>query len=561
MKYFIFVFIFVSALAFCHNESVDPDHEIAIDSVFVNDDLTVNNSTIKDVDYKNVIINVRFTGVIDTMLFNPEKVLISSGGTQTQYHYKFDRHSNRLFILPRVSLAPFSSYRLTFDQGHNLGGLIYNNFAFTFRTRLDTTPKFPLISDDSLLTLIQKKTFGYFWDYAHPVSGLSRERLGSGETVTSGGSGFGLMSILVGIERGFITRQEGFKRLNKIVGFLARPETDKFHGAFPHWLNGTTGKVIPFSPNDNGGDLVETAYLMQGLLTVREYFRNGNQEEKIMCDSITSLWEHVEWSWYRQNNQNILYWHWSPDKDWVMNMGIKGWNECLITYVLAASSPAFSIPVSAYTEGWAHNGTYPMRNNKTFYGIQLPLGEDYGGPLFFAHYSFLGLDPRNLNDQYADYWIQNVAHSKINHAYCIENPKNYTGYADNCWGLTASDIQNGYSASSPLNDLGVIAPTAAISSFPYTPQESMKALKFFYYTIGDRLFGEYGFRDAFNLTTGWFASSYLAIDQGPIICIIENYRSGLLWRLFMNCPEVITGLMNLGFSSPSSAKHSARTIF
>jgi hypothetical protein len=437
---------------------------------------------------------------------------------------------------------------MIFDVGQNLGGLFKDGFAFTFTTRLDTLPKFPQISDDSLLTLVQKKTFGYFWDYAHPVSGLARERLGSGDIVTAGGSGFGLMAILVGIERNFITREQGFERLNKIVNFLNTPATDKFHGAFPHWLNGNTGKVYPFSSKDDGGDLVETSFLMQGLLTVKEYFKTGSAEEQDMCDTIQKLWENVEFDWYRNNNQNKLYWHWSPNYGWYMNMPISGWNEALIIYVLAASSPTHSIPKIVYDEGWARNGAYPMKNGKSFYGIQLPLGSDYGGPLFFAHYSFLGLDPRNLSDQYANYWTQNVAHSRINYEYCKSNPKHYRGYSDECWGLTASDIPNGYSASSPTNDRGVIAPTAALSSFPYTPDESMAALKFFYYVLGDRIWSNYGFLDAFSLSSIWFAGSYIAIDQGPIVCMIENYRTGLLWDLFMGNPEVQAGLTKLGFS-------------
>jgi len=547
MKHFIFLLLIVTTLASCHKKPDDPYHAILIDSVYVNQVFAVNNATLRNIDYAKIEINIRFTEPVDTLLFDPDKITFT-GGNGVSYTHKFDNKSLYLTLFPGTPLSPFSLYRFNIDPGRNLGGSIYESYMITFRTRLDTTPKFPLISDDSLLTLIQKKTFGYFWDHAHPVSGLSRERLGSGEIVTMGGSGFGLMALLVGIERNFITRQEGFERFNKIVTFLARPETDRFHGAFPHWMNGTTGKVIPFGTNDNGGDLVETAFLMQGLLTVREYFKNGNAAETAMCDAITTLWQNVEWDWYRKDNQNILYWHWSPDHGWIINMGISGWNEALIIYVLAASSPTHSIPLSVYTQGWARNGAYPMRNNNTFYGIKLLLGENYGGPLFFAHYSFLGLDPRNLSDQYANYWTQNIAHSKINHAYCMADPKGYSGYADNCWGLTASDIPNGYSASSPTNDLGVIAPTAALSSFPYTPVESMKALKFFYYSIGDKLFGNYGFYDAFNLTSGWFASSYIAIDQGPIVCMIENYRTGFLWNLFMSSPEVQAGLTKLGFS-------------
>ncbi len=547
MKRIIFLLVVVQALASCNKARIDPLHEIMVDSVFVNREYVANNTVIRDVDYENIVIEFTFSEKVDTLQFNSEKVAIT-GGTEVSFTYTFDRQSRRLTVIPASSMTPLSQFRILFDQGSNLGGFIYNSYSVILRTRLDTSPKFPEISDDSLLTLVQKKTFSYFWDYAHPVSGLSRERYGSGETVTSGGSGFGLMAIIVGIERGFITRAEGFERLNKIVGFLSRPETDRFHGAFPHWLNGTSGKVIPFSSNDNGGDLVETAFLMQGLLAVREYFSDGSEAEKEMCNAITGLWESVEWSWYRRQDQNILYWHWSPDRGWIMNMGITGWNEALIVYVLAASSPTYPVPATVYTEGWARNGSYPMVNSKTFYSINLPLGPDYGGPLFFSHYSFLGLDPRNLNDRYASYWTQNEAHARINHAYCIANPRGYSGYADNCWGLTASDIQNGYSASSPTNDLGVIAPTAALSSFPYTPVESMKALKFFYYTIGDRLWGQYGFYDAFNLTSGWFANSYLAIDQGPVVCMIENYRTGLLWDLFMSAPEVQAGLDKLGFT-------------
>jgi hypothetical protein len=545
MKYFIFILVIVFPLTSCQKQSVSPDHEISIDSVFINGIYATNGSMTKDIDYEDIIIKVVFNETVDTTQFKQEKIAVY-GQSVNPYHYKFDSKSRRLTIIPDSHLLPLTLYRLIVDQGHNLGGLFFTGFDFRFRTRLDTTPKFPEISEDSLLTLVQKKTFAYFWDYGHLVSGLSRERFSSGETVTSGGSGFGLMALLVGIKRGFISRYEGFERLNKIVTFLSRPETDRFHGAFPHWLNGTSGKVIPFSSEDNGGDLVETAYLMEGLLAVREYFRNGTNDEINMCQTITKLWEEVEWDWYRKDNQNILFWHWSADNGWAMNMGISGWNEALIVYVLAASSPTHSIPQAVYTNGWAGNGA--IKNNKTFYGIQLPLGEDKGGPLFFAHYSFLGLDPRNLSDQYASYWSQNVAHSQINHAYCAANPKNYPGYSDSCWGLTASDTQDGYSASSPANDRGVIAPTAALSSFPYTPNESMKALKFFYYTMGDKLFGNYGFYDAFNLSTSWFASSYIAIDEGPIICMIENYRSGFLWDLFMSAPEVKPGLTKLGFS-------------
>jgi len=400
------------------------------------------------------------------------------------------------------------------------------------------------LTDEKLLDLVQHQTFKYFYDFGDPVSGMARERNSSLDTVTTGGTGFGLMTMLVGMERGFITRQEGIDRIEQIVDFLEN--ADRFHGAWPHWLSGSTGKVIPFSEKDNGADLVETAYLVQGMLSVREYLRDSNPKEVELKARIDTLWQEVEWNWFTRGGEKVLYWHWSPEYEWEMNHEIRGYNETLITYVLAASSPTFPIDSMVYHEGYARNGD--IANGKEYYGIKLPLGEEMGGPLFFVQYSFLGLDPRNLEDRYANYWEQNVNQTLINRQYCIDNPKNYEGYSADCWGLTASDNQDFYSAHSPSNDLGVITPTAAISSMPYTPEYSQQAMRYFFYELGDKLWGVYGFHDAFNMTKKWWADSYLAIDQGPIVIMIENYRSGLLWRLFMSAPEVAQGLHKLGFS-------------
>lgn len=400
------------------------------------------------------------------------------------------------------------------------------------------------LTDEKLLDLVQHQTFKYFYDFGDPVSGMARERNSSLDTVTTGGTGFGLMTMLVGMERGFITRQEGIDRIEQIVDFLEN--ADRFHGAWPHWLSGSTGKVIPFSEKDNGADLVETAYLVQGMLSVREYLRDSNPKEVELKARIDTLWQEVEWNWFTRGGEKVLYWHWSPEYEWEMNHEIRGYNETLITYVLAASSPTFPIDSMVYHEGYARNGD--IVNGKEYYGIKLPLGEEMGGPLFFVQYSFLGLDPRNLEDRYANYWEQNVNQTLINRQYCIDNPKNYEGYSADCWGLTASDNQDFYSAHSPSNDLGVITPTAAISSMPYTPEYSQQAMRYFFYKLGDKLWGVYGFHDAFNMTKKWWADSYLAIDQGPIVIMIENYRSGLLWRLFMSAPEVAQGLHKLGFS-------------
>ncbi len=468
-----------------------------------------------------------------------------TGPGNPSLQFELMENDQKLTLSSSAPLQYLSKYSLKINQ--ELMGINGENFAglsSVFYTQIDETPKFTLLSEEELLTKIQSQTFRYFWDFAHPISGMSRERNTSGNTVTIGGSGFGVMSLIVGVERGFITRQQALERWNKTIDFLAY--ADRFHGAWPHWMNGETGKTIPFSAKDNGGDLVETAFMIQGLLTVRAYLNANNPAEKELIDKITLLWETVEWDWYTQNGSNVLYWHWSPDYEWEMNLPIRGYNESLIVYVLSASSPTHPIDKAVYESGWARNGS--IKNGNSFYGHVLPLGNDLGGPLFFAHYSFLGLDPRNLSDQYANYWEQNQVHSLINQAYCIQNPKGFIGYTETAWGLTASDNHNGYSAHSPSNDLGVITPTAAISSLPYTPEASMKALKYFYYQLGDKIWGEYGFYDAYNITENWYADSYLAIDQGPIILMIENHRTGLLWNLFMTDEEVRSGLDKLEFT-------------
>lgn len=407
------------------------------------------------------------------------------------------------------------------------------------------------LSDSALLDIVQRQTFRYFWDFAHPVSGLARERsnesFGYGnEVVTTGGSGFGIMAVIVATERKWIARDTAARFLLKMVKFLHK--ADAYHGVFAHWLNGSTGKTIPFSRKDDGADLVESAYLFQGLLCARQYFNGADDTERELRNRIGWLWNDIEWNWFTRDGQEVLYWHWSPNNGWSMNFPLRGFNECLITYVLAASGTQYPVPPAVYHRGWAESNFF--KNGKEFYGYKLPLGFDYGGPLFFSQYSFLGLDPRGLKDRYADYWEQNTHHTLINRAYCIDNPLKYKGYGDSCWGLTASDTYNGYAAHSPTEDLGTITPTAALSAFPYTPAESMKALRYFYEKKGDLIWSEYGFTDAFNETKDWYAKSHLAIDQGPIIVMIENYRSGLLWKLFMSCPEIKTGLRRLGFESP-----------
>jgi hypothetical protein len=498
------------------------------------------SSRIINIPRSNLTIEINFSESTDISTITSQTVQVV-GPSTLPLSFSFQDLNKKLVVSVLQPLRGLTKYRLVIsNQVKGAAGETFAPYFKEFYSAVDPTPKFPIITDDELLTLTQKQTLKYFYDFAHPASGMARERNSSGNTVTTGGTGFGIMAIVVGMERNFITRPQGVQQVNKIVTFLER--ADRFHGVWSHWVDGNTGKVIPFSAKDNGGDLVETSFLTQGLITFRQYLTPTDTVGNNLIRRINKLWEGIEWDWYRKNNEQVLYWHWSPNFNWEMNFPLYGYFEQQVTYVLAAASPTHSIPKSVYTNGYGRNGA--IKTGNTYYNIKLPLGTP--SPLFWVQYSYLGLDP-HFSDDYANYWEQNVNASKINYAYCVANPKKYPGYSEECWGLTSSDNQVGYNSHSPENDLGVISPTAALSSFPYTPVESMKALKFFYYTMGDKLWGQYGFYDAFNVSEAWTANSYLAIDQGPIVVMIENYRTGLLWNLFMTAPEVQAAKVKLGF--------------
>jgi hypothetical protein len=403
------------------------------------------------------------------------------------------------------------------------------------------------LSNGELLEAVQRQTFGFFWEAAHPVSGLAPDRCTTtadppDDLVATGGSGFGVMALIVAAERGWVTRAAAAERVGHMLDLLSRATC--FHGVFPHFMNGRSGLAIPFTRKDDGGDLVETSFLLMGLLCAREYFARESPEESKIRGLVNYIWNDVEWDWYTRGRP-VLQWHWSPNNGWALELEIRGWNECLITYLLAASAPRYPVNADVYHQGFAAGRNF--LNGKSYYEIPLPLGSPYGGPLFFSQYSFCGIDPRGLKDRYADYWQQNVSHVRINHAHCARNPLHHKGYSASCWGLTASDGAGGYASHAPDNDDGTISPSAALSSMPYAPKEAMQALRHFL-SFGDKLWGRFGFVDAFCEAKDWYADTYLAIDQGPIVIMIENYRTGLLWQLFMNAPEIQTGLRSLSFT-------------
>lgn len=420
------------------------------------------------------------------------------------------------------------------------------------------------LSDDELLTMMQRACFHYYWDGADPHSGMARENIpGDDRIVATGASGFGIMALIVGVDRKFITREEGVERLTKIAGFLEHAQ--RYHGVWSHYMNGSTGQTMPvFGMLDNGGDLVETSFLMQGLLAARQYFHGSNPAEKSLYQSITRLWNTVEWDWYRQTPQSdFLYWHWSPQWAYQIHHPLIGFNETMITYLLAIASPTHGVPASMYYSGWSSQSETAQRyrqgwggttdgnhygNGHTYYGVKLDVGVGPGGPLFFTHYSFMGFDPHSFHDRFTKSYFENNRNiALINRAYSIANPKHYAGYGADAWGLTASDGPRGYSAQAPdeADDIGNITPTGALASFPYTPEASMAALKHYYRDLGDTMWGVYGLHDAINPTAGWVAPIYMGLNQAPIVVMIENYRTGVVWKSFMSNPEIGAMLKNL----------------
>ena len=307
---------------------------------------------------------------------------------------------------------------------------------------------------------------------------MARENLpGDDRIVATGATGLGISALVAAVHRKFITRDQGLGRLEKLLSFLER--APRYHGAWSHYYNEETGETMPlFGMYDNGGDIIETSYVIQGLLTARGYFDRKDAREKSLRERITALWEAVEWDWFRMTPDSpFLYWHWSPQWGHRIQHPLIGFNETVPTYLFAIASPTHPVPASMYYSGWASqdkraqdyrqgwSGSPDGRlyaNGNTYFGIKLDVGVSTGGPLFFIHYIFMGFDPRELRDRYTDSYFENSrAIAEINRAYCIANPKGFKGYGANAWGLTASFGWNGYTTPAPdqWNDDGTITLT------------------------------------------------------------------------------------------------------
>jgi len=418
---------------------------------------------------------------------------------------------------------------------------------------------------DILLTEIQEASFRYFYDFRHPVSGLAREKTpfrkiesideltpnyvgrirGLRNLCTTGASGMGMFNLIVGVERGFITRQEGIDWSLQMLRFLDT-EADHFHGAFSHWLDGGTGETYHFAGiEDNGADIVETAFMASGFIVLREYFRGDSRDEREIRRLSDSLWRGIEWDWFvtEKSRGGSLFWHWSPQYGWDKNHSVRGFNEAQIVYILALASPTHAVEPRSYYQGWMHKN---YGQKRTEFGVPMSLGRGLGGPLFFTHYSYLGFDPKSISYEGQSYFEHFQKFCEVQVKYAESKADRFKGYGP-LWGLTSSTDRKGYAGHAPgSRDNGTIAPTAAISSMPYLPEESLEFLELLYVKYAELLWRDFGFTDAFNLSQNWTAETLIGIDAGPIAPMIENHRSGLCRKIFMRAPEIkrVVGILN-----------------
>ena len=401
----------------------------------------------------------------------------------------------------------------------------------------------------------EQKVISYFTAGANSATGMAYNSSTDKATLTTGASGFGIMSLVVGVERGWLQRDEAVDQIVRIVRFLKK--ADRFAGAWAHWYN-QSGKIVPFGNQNQAGEIVETAFMMGGLLTACEYFNGNSAGEIEMREATEYFWNTIEWNHFVRNGH--MYWIWHQDSD-SYELPLIGWHETLLVYVLAMAAPEeHRVSESVYRSCW--QGYNFSHSGRETYGYELPLGSDLGGPLFLSQYSFLGLDPRRMMDSHCYYWAQNQNHTMVNRHYCVYEAPADNMYSASNWGLTACGgcgSHPAYLSRDPENDDGVIAPTAAISAFPYTPFYSAQVLLNLERNY-PKLNGKYGFGVAYCPAEKAVSSEYLAMEHAPMAIMMENYRSGLIWKLLMRNALVQRGLQAAGIAEPKNLRGFANAV-
>lgn len=396
----------------------------------------------------------------------------------------------------------------------------------------------------------QKKMIDFFMSGADQTSGMCLNSSQWGGTMTTGATGMGFMNIITGVERGWISREEGLDQILKVVKFLDK--ADRYHGSWSHWY-GTDGKTKPFGNQIVAGEIVETAFVMTGLIAAKEYFNGSDTKEVELRNYVDKFWNEIDWSNFVHNDK--LYWIWHSDKagDKAYEHALTGWNETLIVYILALAAPeGHNISPDVYQKCWQSNGGI-YRENQKVYGYEQPLGRPANMEgLFLAQYSFLGLDPRHMADQYINYWNHVTAYTMINRHYCVYEAPESHGYSETDWGITACEgagPATEYKGRTPSNDDGVLCTSASVSSFPYTPFYCAQVLL----NLNQNwsfMNGKYGFKTSYHPASGKASSYYLGMEHAPQAVMIENYRSGLLWNLVMRNGHIKKGFELAGIAEP-----------
>lgn len=418
---------------------------------------------------------------------------------------------------------------------------------------------------DRFVDDLKEKTFTYFWEVVDSTTWQTDDRYPTRNFTSIASTGFALPVYIIGIHNEYITREEGALRVLNVLEWLWNaPQGDDaegvtgYRGFYYHFLNygtGTRFKQVELST-------IDTALLMAGILTAQSYFDGQNRVESRIRELADSLYKRVEWDW-AMNGNSTMSMGWHPESGFIEAQW-KGYNEAMILLILALGSPDHAIPEDSW-DTWT--STY---NWADFYGYE----HVNFGPLFGHQYSHMFVDFRGIQDEYMrargiDYFENSRRATLANRAYCIDNPRNFKGYGENIWGLTASDgpanetraigdrtvrfrtYHARGAADGYIHDDGTIVPTAAGGSIPFAPEETLAALYTMKEKYGDQLYTKYGFLDAFNLTykkDGWFNKDYIGIDQGPIIIQLENLQTGLIWSILKENEYIQKGLAKAGFT-------------
>lgn len=389
------------------------------------------------------------------------------------------------------------------------------------------------MTDNEFLDLVQKRAAMFFWQEADPRTGLVPDRARNfapraGRVANLAATGFGLTALIIAQERGWLSRDQVYNRTLTTLQF-ARDRLFHKEGFSYHWLNTRTGAREWNSEVSS----VDTALFLAGALFAGEYYRGTR-----VAEIADHLYRRANWKWmcngrkfvchgYRPESQSFLKYHWGA------------YCETLLVDVLAIGSPTFPIDAKAW-----HDMTRKVRSYKSYRCIALP-------PLFTHQYHNLWVDFRGLHDGVADYFENARTATLANRQYCIDGMKRHSTYGPDSWGLTACDGPQGYrvygAPPGRAKDDGTVAPTAPGGSFAFTPKESLAALKHMYYTYKPRIWGRYGFCDAYNVDKDWNASDVIAINLGPIVLAIENHRTGMVWKHFMKIAHVRRAIKRIGF--------------